>query len=321
MFEAFVFLLHIFESNLSGNESDSIILAGIGSNHANAAKRAATHILAGMGFGMFCSSQSIFFPQSQPKLMQQYRFYAHGFGPTRSPSPFSWGPAQMNTSCRDVIGRNGLHRSLSFRTDVEETVKMLIKMSISTPELRATVERTGTLTDAAHWSRAILVATFIAFTGQTPVVLIHDGHFLLGVPYGWLHWLLTILSIIEALVFVGLFILLPPDRKAFAARVQSFWLLLWPVKVFGFCGQGGEGHPAYYLVSVCILPPLLLALSILGPAQTARIPFVGPRLVRLVFGKPRCLKRLGCCAGRKRMGQDNKKSPLPMYGFSERWRF
>lgn len=206
-------------------------------------------------------------------------------------------------------------------TDVEETVKMLIKMSISTPELRATVERTGTLTDAAHWSRAILVATFIAFTGQTPVVLIHDGHFLLGVPYGWLHWLLTILSIIEALVFVGLFILLPPDRKAFAARVQSFWLLLWPVKVFGFCGQGGEGHPAYYLVSVCILPPLLLALSILGPAQTARIPFVGPRLVRLVFGKPRCLKRLGCCAGRKRMGQDNKKSPLPMYGFSERWRF
>ncbi|CAK9032042.1 unnamed protein product [Durusdinium trenchii] len=92
-------------------------------------------------------------------------------------------------------------------TDVEETVKMLIKMSISTPELRATVERTGTLTDAAHWR--------------------------------------------------------------------------------------GEGHPAYYLVSVCILPPLLLALSILGPAQTARIPFVGPRLVRLVFGKPRCLKRWG----------------------------
>eukprot|EP00913_Durusdinium_trenchii_P021179 g19900.t1 len=51
--------------------------------------------------------------------------------------------------------------------------------------------------------------------------------------------------------------------------------------------KDGHGHPLYYLVSVCVCCPLLLAMSIMGPAMTARIPLVGPGLVRLLFGKPR----------------------------------
>ncbi|CAK9092906.1 Uncharacterized protein SCF082_LOCUS43714 [Durusdinium trenchii] len=196
-----------------------------------------------------------------------------------------------------------------------------MKMNISTPELRATVGRTGTLTDASRWSRAILAAAFIAFPGQTPLILLMYGDFMLGMQVGaWLRWLLIIISAIEVLVFVGLFIVLPPDRKAFAARVQSLWLLLWPGKVFGFCD--GHGHPLYYLVSVCVCCPLLLAMSIMGPAMTARIPLVGPGLVRLLFGKPRCLRRFRCCrVERKEAARASKRTPLPKYGLSEGWRF
>ncbi|CAK9093046.1 Protein MAK16-like A [Durusdinium trenchii] len=206
--------------------------------------------------------------------------------------------------------------------DVEEAVKVLMKMNISTPELRATVERTGTLTDASHWSRAILFVTFIAFPGQTPFILLKYGHHVLGMQYGsFLHYLLIVLSTLSALAFAYLFMVLPVDRKAFAARVQSFWMLLWPAKIFLFLD--GHGHPLYYVVLVGVYPPLLLAMSIMGPAKTARIPFFGPRLVRLVFGKPLCLKRFGCCARKRQTAQTNQKTPLPLYfyGFSEKWRF
>ena len=199
-------------------------------------------------------------------------------------------------------------------------------MNISTPELRATVERTGTLTDASHWSRAILAVAFIAFPGQTPFVLLKYGHYVLGMEYGsFLHYLLIIISAVEALAFAYLFMVLPPDRKAFAARVQSLWLLLFPAKIFLFTdgnGLDGHGHPLYYVVLV-VYPLLLLAMSIMGPAKMARIPFLGPRLVRLVFGKPLCLKRFGCCARKRQTAQTNQKTPLPLYfyGFSEKWRF
>ena len=36
----------------------------------------------------------------------------------------------------------------------------------------------------------------------------------------------------------------------------------------------------------------------MGPASTAQIPYVGPHFVRLVFGKPRCLRR--CARGARR---------------------
>ena len=203
-----------------------------------------------------------------------------------------------------------------------------MKMNISTPELRATVERTGTLTDASHWSRAILAVAFIAFPGQTPFVLLKYGHYVLGMEYGsFLHYLLIIISAVEALAFAYLFMVLPPDRKAFAARVQSLWLLLFPAKIFFFLdgiGYDGHGHILYYVVLVGVYPPLLLAMSIMGPAKTARIPFFGPRLVRLVFGKPLCLKRFGCRAWKKgQTAQTDKKTPLPLYfyGLSEKWRF
>ena len=57
-----------------------------------------------------------------------------------------------------------------------------MKMNLSTPELRATAERTGTLTDASHWSRAILSATFIAFPGFRPFILLKYGHLVFGIP-------------------------------------------------------------------------------------------------------------------------------------------
>ncbi|CAK9093044.1 Protein MAK16-like A [Durusdinium trenchii] len=178
--------------------------------------------------------------------------------------------------------------------DVEEAVKVLMKMNLSTPELRATAERTGTLTDASHWSRAILSATFIAFPGFRPFILLKYGHLVFGIEYGhWFQGLLIIISTYEAVVFLALFIVLPDDRKAFAARVQSLWLVLWPVHALG-----GSNNRWFHTVSVLVYCPLLLAISIMGPASTAQIPYVGPHFVRLVFGKPRCLRR--CARGARR---------------------
>ena len=176
-----------------------------------------------------------------------------------------------------------------------------MKMNISTPELRATIARTGTLTDASHWSRAVLSATFIAFSGFAPLVLVEYGHRIFGPLQGsWFQWLLVSLSALEALVFIALFLVLPCDKKAFAARVQSLWLVLWPVHTLGFASG-----IRYYAVVVLLYCPLLLAISLMGPAKVAQIPCIGPRFVRLVFGKPRCLRMFGCTRKAESEVKDN----------------
>lgn len=53
----------------------------------------------------------------------------------------------------------------------QDAVEVLMTMNVSTPELRAAVQRAGLLLDASHWSRAIVWGTWVTFGGFTPILL------------------------------------------------------------------------------------------------------------------------------------------------------
>eukprot|EP00434_Breviolum_minutum_P007847 symbB.v1.2.006923.t2/scaffold400.1/size211454/2 len=154
-------------------------------------------------------------------------------------------------------------RESGHEKEVEDAVEVLMTMNVSTPELRTAVQRAGLLLDASHWSRAIVWGTWVTFGGFTPILLYKYGDQAFDPErYApWFLWLLIGLSALEALIWLVLFFTLPLDRKAFAARVQCCWVVLWPMKV-----MGNDLHEWTFLVSIFLFCPLVLAISILGPA-------------------------------------------------------
>ncbi|CAE7721109.1 mak16-a [Symbiodinium sp. CCMP2592] len=184
------------------------------------------------------------------------------------------------SSSSDADAIWGEIHSSGLAGELESAVGALRSMNVSTRELRRTVERTGPLGDASHWNRAIVVSSFTAFWGFSPLLLFAYGHELPEVDDSnyWLVVLLIVLSVLEALAGIVLLVAVGPARRAFAARIQLFWILLLPVYMAGL-----TTNLVYYLVQIFVIGPVVLTLSALGPARLSRAPFIGPCFVRLVF--------------------------------------
>merc|ERR1712224_542100 len=93
----------------------------------------------------------------------------------------------------------------------------------------------------------------------------------------------SFIGLLEALVWLLVFVKLDRDKRGFAARAISRILLLcclplvWlPTLLFYLHDVNAIGQAAVYF----LLEPIVLYLTIAGPGQASHIPVVGPLVVR-----------------------------------------
>ncbi|OLQ09808.1 hypothetical protein AK812_SmicGene6582 [Symbiodinium microadriaticum] len=166
---------------------------------------------------------------------------------------------------RNTIDQSGAEAA------VNEAVAVLLRMSLSTPELRLATSFSGSLGNVSNWSRgifAIVVTVWVSAAFNSALWRIEPG-------FQWIPFAVAA----EALIVVIGFPLLPRDRRPFAERTQ--WGLL--LSIPGYLGIiGGPWHDA---VLYGIVGPLMMLVALAGPSRTSRIPVLGPMLVRALFGR------------------------------------
>ena len=135
---------------------------------------------------------------------------------------------------------------------------MLLRMSLSTPELRLATSLAGSLGNASNWSRgifAMVVTVWVSAAFNSALWRIEPG-------FQWIPFAVAA----EALIVVIGFPLLPRDRRPFAERTQ--WGLL--LSIPGYLGIiGGKWHDA---ILYGIVGPLMMLVALAGPSRTSRVP-------------------------------------------------
>ena len=168
---------------------------------------------------------------------------------------------------------------------VDEMVDTLLTMNISTGELRQVTQRAGQLGNCSGWSRALFTASsaYLVFQFyQVKKWRIDNILYSLFSQPPVSHWILFVTAALEALVWPMMFLLQPVERKSFSLRTTFILLLLLP-GMSGF--WGGFSFDAFAHFGVV---PLMLVMSILGPARIARLVCVGPIMIRFLFGRNPC---------------------------------
>ena len=168
---------------------------------------------------------------------------------------------------------------------VDEVVDTLLTMNISTRELRLVTQRAGQLGNGSGWSRSLFTASSAYLVFQCYQVRkwrIDRSLYALFSQPPVSHWILFVIAALEALVWPIMFLAQPVERKSFSVRCTSILLLLLP----GMGGiWGGFSFDAFAHFGVV---PLMLVMSMLGPARIARLPGVGPIVIRVLYGRNPC---------------------------------
>jgi len=157
---------------------------------------------------------------------------------------------------------------------VDKNVGDIMRMGIVTEHLRQAEELTGPLGDVSIWG-----------FGTSTIGLIWVAHIAKQLEGGWCggatSWQIW-LVLLEGLCWAAVVARLPPDRVAFATGSVTL--------VFGAIGVGlfemaltNDMCTSNY-ITAAFIGPVILAMSIAGPASVARVTPFGPLLVRSVFG-------------------------------------
>ena len=170
---------------------------------------------------------------------------------------------------------------------VDQTVDTLLMLGLSTKELRQVTEQVGPLGSLSGWSRSIFVA--ISSWLRFQVLQVYRWRIVTTMEHVTMfHYILFGFAVLEAIIWPVIFVLLPVARKAFAERCAPLLLLLTPGMV-GLWGGFSYDATAHFFVV-----PLVLLLMVLGPARIAKVPVLGPALIRVLFGRlPWTRKSLG----------------------------
>ncbi|CAK9092307.1 Uncharacterized protein SCF082_LOCUS43436 [Durusdinium trenchii] len=162
---------------------------------------------------------------------------------------------------------------------VDRTVELFLAMNISTKQLHYVTDRAGLLGTMSGWSRFLFISV-LGMCGSCCVTVRKYRINLWEPEVPFFHWLLWIVIIMEIVLWLLIFLPLRVERKAFAEKCVSLWILFAaPMWVGLWQGMGGE-----VLVAFWIMPAILL-MTALGPARIAALPFFGPILLRFLFGR------------------------------------
>jgi len=164
---------------------------------------------------------------------------------------------------------------LSFRENfVDKNVRDIMRVGMVTKHLREVEELVGPLADVSVWGfgTASIGLIWLVLTAQQ----LEGGW--CGGATSWQIWLV----LLEGLCWAAVVARLPPDRVAFATGSVTL--------VFGAIGVGlfemaltNDMCTSNY-ITAAFIGPVILAMSIAGPASVARVTPFGPLLVRSVFG-------------------------------------
>lgn len=171
---------------------------------------------------------------------------------------------------RSIISESGAEAA------VDEAVQVLLRMNLSTKELRSATARVGPLGDASGWSRGLYATTMVFWVGQT------FNTMLWRVEPGF-RWIPVVAAVQAVIAACGLF-LLPRDRRPFAQRSAALFMVSLPKFVPGIPAGGKWGDALLHGIAI----PLLILMAFAGPTRTARLPLFGPMLVRLLFAQNPC---------------------------------
>ncbi|CAK0888635.1 unnamed protein product [Prorocentrum cordatum] len=160
---------------------------------------------------------------------------------------------------------------LSFKEHfVDKNVRDIMRMGIVTKHLREVEELVGPLADVSVWGfgTASIGLIWLVLTAQQ----LEGGW--CGGATSWQIWLV----LLEGLCWAAVVARLPPDRVAFATGSVTL--------VFGAIGVGlfemaltNDMCTSNY-ITAAFIGPVILAMSIAGPASVARVTPFGPLLVR-----------------------------------------
>lgn len=167
---------------------------------------------------------------------------------------------------------------------MNDAVAVLLDMNLSVPELRKVMTKAGSLGDISTWSRSMFALSLCwwiinpnqIWLGRVLEVYSHQA----SVAAAPLRYTMFVLAALETITFLGLFIWMPTERKAFAEKTE---VLILPFVFSTFIGLW-EGF-TYELTYIFVVNPIVLFLSIAGPARVARVPVIGPLLLRAFFGR------------------------------------
>ncbi|CAK0795348.1 unnamed protein product, partial [Prorocentrum cordatum] len=154
---------------------------------------------------------------------------------------------------------------------VDQSVECLICTGLSTRLLRDTAQRVGKLGNVTNWNTASVVSHVGGIWVWLPA---HStGSDVCTMDHG----ISAFICILQGLTWSVLFaFVLSNDRKAFAATSVVTLLVCLPLRAVSMC--------AFAFSIALVMGPTVLVLTLAGPANVARVPLVGPALVRLFIG-------------------------------------
>ncbi|CAK0846071.1 unnamed protein product [Prorocentrum cordatum] len=179
--------------------------------------------------------------------------------------------AQCSVPRDGELIRGELHEE-SREFAVDQSVECLIRTGLSTRCLRDTAQRVGKLGNVTNWYLASIVSQAGILWVWIPAHSLWSDVCILD------HGISAYICIVQGVVWSVLFaFVLTTDRKAFAAMSLDTILICIPIRAVSICG--------FMFSTALVIGPFVLVLTLAGPANVARMPLVGPSIVRFFVGE------------------------------------
>ena len=185
----------------------------------------------------------------------------------------------LDAECSSLGDKAAIHQELlqsGKEREVELAVQDLVRMNTFSSELQHAADLAGPLGDMSSFSwRGVMLAMYLWLC--FPFLIIWSA--------AWNHaYVLGIFMMVQAVVWLVTFLRPPSDRKCFSSAALAAWLGTFPLI---FLGQslGSDTFVLFFGLGSLCLGPFCLCMSVAGPHRIARIPLLGPRLVRMLIGR------------------------------------
>ena len=220
----------------------------------------------------------------------------------------------LDAKCSSDEDTTNIHREL-FESgnlhEVEVAVNTLLRVNFLTPELVSAADEVGEIGDNSICPRAgpLLALNLWLFPSMEALFFPFFEGLLI-------EQILLILTVIEGICWLLVFLYSPPDRRVFSIYVVQLWIgahcavvglqFVLPTSMIS------EMLLWYPRFGAFFLGPFCLFILIAGPIRVARVPVVGHSLVRRSLGGRTCSRRYDC-----KESEASKRESLP--GMARVW--